>query len=229
MQNNLDRLIELITSHPLFVRLKDVIEHAEGWHDHEPVFDHLVKTANIAKEQANGGFIMDSEAKKLFEKWMNEEIGGMKRKDLAILIALLHDCGKILSYREDNKVSTLITSKPILEGQTLCPGHEYWGGEIVAPEILKELGIGENIIDFILQVIKFHDALGYVYLTGKENWPIEALVNDIKSRAEGLYKESMFNMYCDGYTAKAFEAGKKRLEEVFNTPSLYIPRTYFIP
>ena len=113
---------------------------------------------------------MDSEAKKLFEKWMNEEIGGMKRKDLAILIALLHDCGKILSYREDNKVSTLITSKPILEGQTLCPGHEYWGGEIVAPEILKELGIGENIIDFILQVIKFHDALGYVYLTGKENY-----------------------------------------------------------
>lgn len=111
----------------------------------------------------------------------------------------------------------------------MCPGHEYWGGEIVSPKILKEVGLAGDIINYISQVIKLHDALGSIYLLGKENWTTAELVNDIKARAQGLYRESMFNMYCDGYTANAFKEGRKRLEEVFNAPSLYIPRTYFIP
>lgn len=229
MRNNLDQIIDKITSHGLFLRLKDVVEHGEGWHDHEVVFDHLIKTANIAKEQVDGGFITNPEAKELFDNWMNEELGGMKRRNLSILIAILHDCGKILIFKEGEKTFPLITNRPGFKDQTLCPGHEYWGGEIVSPKILKEIGLDKNIIDYISQVIKLHDALGYVYLTGKEKWSIKDLVSDVKSKAQGLYKESMFNMYCDGYTAKAFEEGKKRLEEIFNAPSLYIAREYFIP
>lgn len=225
--SDIDKTIEQITSHNLFLRFKDVVEHAEGWHDHEAVFDHLVKTANIAKEQVNGDFITNPEAKELFDKWMNEEIGGMKRKDLAVLTALVHDCGKILSYKEDNKVSTLITNRPTFEGQTLCPGHEFWGGEIVASIILKDVGLNNEASKYIQKIIKLHDAMIVILTT--EGWLIDEIVNFAKSRAEGMYKESLFNLYCDGYTAPAFEKGKVIAEKIFNTPSFYIPRTYFIP
>ena len=67
----------------------------------------------------------------------------------------------------------------------------------------------------------------YVIIT-PTGW-IMGIENDAKSKAEGYYKESMFNMYCDGYTAGAFEFGKKMIEEIFNEPTFYIPRQYFIP
>lgn len=226
MQDNLDQLIEKISSHPLFLRLKDVIENSQGWHDHEAVFDHLIKTADIARKKINGDFITNSEAKTLFLNWMKEDVYGMKRADVAVLIALLHDCGKILHYKEGSSEEPLIVNKPTLTDQTLCPGHEFWGGAIVTKQILADLGFDEKLINYISSVIKQH---GIKYFDGKEKWTTSEIVNFVKSQAEGFYKEGMFNMYCDSYTASAYIEGKKRIEEVFNAPSFYIPRTYFIP
>jgi len=160
---------------------------------------------------------------------MDEDVFGMKRKDVAVIIALLHDCGKILSFRENGNVSTLIIKRPLDLSQTSCPGHEFWGGEIVVREILKDSGLDEKLIEYIAKVIKQHGLFSAEYYVGKEKWSESELLNDVKSKAEGLRKESLFNMYCDGYTAPAFSQGKAKVKELFNMPPFYVTREYFIP
>lgn len=226
---NLDELINKISSNELFLRLKNVVENVDGWHDHEDVFSHSVKTGDFAKNVRGGEFISNPHARELFAKWIDEDLFGMKKKDIGVLIALLHDCGKILKYKEGDREETLITRKPSAKDQTLCPGHEYWGGEIVVREILRDSGLDTRIIDHISKVIKLHDAFSAGYFKDKQQWSVEDIIIDMKARAEGYYKEVLFNMYCDGYTAPAFEAGKARIKEIFNSPSFYSPRTYFIP
>ncbi|KKR49809.1 MAG: hypothetical protein UT85_C0010G0005 [Candidatus Levybacteria bacterium GW2011_GWA2_40_16] len=113
--------------------------------------------------------------------------------------------------------------------QTSCPGHEFWGGEIVVREILKDSGLDEKLIEYIAKVIKQHGLFSAEYYVGKEKWSESELLNDVKSKAEGLRKESLFNMYCDGYTAPAFSQGKAKVKELFNMPPFYVTREYFIP
>lgn len=230
MDFNLDQTLEQIKSHPLFLHLKIVIETNEGYHDHEDVYSHSTKTARIAMEQREGKFIIDTEALSAFKGFMEEKISGVKRRDIVVLSALLHDCGKILSYKEGDKVNTLIMQKPDGQDATICPAHEYWGGKLVAPKILSDVGISGELNGYISKMVGMHGALNEVnYFKARDSWPVEKLVSDIKSRAKGRYIEAMFNAYCDCFNATAFETGKRLITEAFNTPYLYIPREYFIP
>lgn len=221
---NLEETINQITSNPLFLRLKNVIEN-NGYHDHEDVYSHLIKTVGIAKTQIHGSFITDPLAKTLYEQFINEEIQGIKRSDIMILISLLHDIGKILSTREgDVEKSILITN---LEGKTSCPNHEYWGSTIV-DQFLNGLNLPAEVITYISEVIKLHDTFGDTYWESKKTWSWDLTLNDIKSRAEGYYKEALFNIYSDCFTAAPFEHGKSMIIKAFNEPSLYTERKYVI-
>lgn len=221
----LDNIINTITRNDLFLRLKEVVENIHGFHDHEDVYAHLVKTADIARREREGEFVTNPQAKQLFSHFMDEKIAGIKRKDIIVLIALLHDCGKLLSTKEGYNVQSINIKKP--NAQTSCPGHEYWGGTLVVGEILKNISLGDEIKNYISSVVRLHDTFG-AYFEPKKDWQLDDLVWDIKARAEGLYKETLFNIYCDCYTASVFEYSKKQIEKVFNVPSLYIERTYFI-
>ncbi len=226
---SLEDLINEISSNVYFLKLKSIVENSAGWHDQEDVYSHSIKTANIAKDQIEGGFITNPEAKEKYDQFMNENKYGQPRKDLIILIGLLHDCGKILSYKEEDKAFPLIANKPNLPDQTMCPGHEFYGGALVVKEILKEISISNDAKKYIATVVRLHDSLNNVtYYTQKSEWPITDTVSEIKSRAEGYYIEAMFNAYCDCYTALAFKPAKDIIEKVFNSPSLYIKREYFI-
>lgn len=227
MQSNIDQIVSKITKDVHFIKLKNIVENIQGWHDHEDVFSHSVKTANIVKKERAGKFITNQKARALFLKWMAEKKYGMKRQDIAVIIALLHDCGKILAYKEGENTRPLITKYPPQPTQTICPGHEYWGGELVAGAILKKLGFNKELIQYIKSVIKVHDTFGNPYFPAKQNWSLPDIIADAKARARGYYKEAMFNMYCDGYTTSAFTEGRKKIEEIFNEPSYYIERTYF--
>lgn len=229
MENDIDYFISQITSNTYFIRLKNIIENFEGWHDRESVFDHSLKTARIAKQVREGDFIVNQQAKQIFLQWMNEEAGDMKKKDIVALTALLHDCGKILSYKEGEEIKTLLTNYPTESNWTMCPGHEYFGGELVVGTILKSLNLNNEVIESIKNVVKSHDVFASSYFASKQNWALQDIISDAKSRAGGYYKEAMFNVYCDGYTASAFVEGKKKIEEIFNESSFYTPRTYFIP
>jgi len=181
-------MIDNIIQNLLFLRLKEVIEN-NGYHDHETVYDHLIKTKSIAIKEITGDFIINEEAKALFLKFINEDFHGMKRSEIMILIALLHDVGKIL-YVKDNR-----TTHPLMvtdsSGITLCPGHEYWGSTIVE-RFLNKVSLQPAVITYISNAIRLHDTFSEAYFIVKKDWPFETLINDVKSRAEGFYKEVLY-------------------------------------
>lgn len=217
----MDALTEQIISNPLFLKLKTVIEN-NPWHDHESVYDHLIKTHKIASEKINGDFVTDENAKQLFLDFVNEDVDGVRRKDLMLITALVHDIGKILYYKNGDEEKALRHENS--QGITRMPGHEYWGSTLI-PELLKDAGLSKVNVEIIANVVRLHDTFNDGYLTGFSD--ISGLVDDIKARAEGFYKEALFNIYCDVFTAKPSESSVKKIAEIFNQPSLYTHREYF--
>lgn len=228
MNPKFDQIINQISLNPLFLRLKNVVENVKGWHEQEAVYDHSLKTAKIAQEQILGNFIINVEAKEAFVSFLNEEIFGLKRKEILVLTALLHDCGKILVFKEGEAVSNLLITDS--RGQTRCPGHEFYGGSIIVPEILKATQLDEWVKSQIVKLVTLHATFNNLaFFEARKDWQLKELVSDLKSLAEGLYIEALFNSYCDGYNAPAFSKGKEAIEKIFNSPELYIKRTYLIP
>jgi hypothetical protein len=229
MNTSIDELVKTISNHQLFLRLKNVIEHYDGWHHHEPTYDHSLKTARIAKRELEAAFIKNEKARELFLSYMKEQISGVKRGDIAILAALLHDCGKLLSYKEGSQTKPMLFSPPGLPDFTLFPGHEYWGASIVTKTILADIQLPEDVKQQIANIVRCHGIFNDPqYFTKKEAWPTEAVISDVKGRGEGLHIEALFNSYCDCFDASAFAPGKTKIMEIFNTPYLYTKRSYFI-
>ncbi len=222
---DVNKLLDLIVRGPLFLRLKDSVEN-NAYHDHEKVYDHLLKTLDVAKKSINGAFIKNVEAKKSFLNFLSKGEGIMKKRDLLLLIALLHDVGKILNYKEDLKTGSMFLIKP--DDTTLCPGHEYWGSTLTS-EFLKETNLSHEIINYIAKGIRLHGDFGKDYFRPKKDWPIEKIIEDVKAKCEGMYKEVLFNVYCDCFYAKPFQSEKEIIIKLFNEPSLYVKREYFIP
>lgn len=209
---------------PLYLRLKNVVENGP-YHDHEDVFSHSVKAKDVALEAISADFILNPEAKKRFLEFTEEDINGIKRRDVMVLTALLHDVGKMLSINEGGNTRPLISTDS--EGRTSCPGHEYWGSTIVG-QIIRDLSFPEEVVGLISQIIKLHDNFGADYFGQRSDWTMEKLLNDVKSRAEGLYKEALFNIYCDCFSAAPFQQSKKIIIKIFNEPKLYERREYVL-
>lgn len=228
----IENILETLQNHSYFQRLRKVIEHViEGdkvWHDHEPVYNHSINTLRIAKERLAGDFIINPKAKDLFLQWVDTDIYETKQKDLTLITALIHDCGKILSYKEGDRLETLITANPNFPEQRFCPGHEYWGAKLVVPELLKEIDISEKAKMYIQLMIEYHGFFSNPYFPSRQSWTLGHLLSNVKSQYAGYYIEGLFNMYCDGYSASAFELGKKKIEELFNEPFFYEKRTYIL-
>lgn len=205
----LANLIEKIIQTPLFLGLKKVVEN-NSYHNHESVYDHLIKTKDIALKEIKAGFITNPEAKTAFLQFINEDFNGMKKADLMILITLLHDVGKKLSVKETDA-----------KGITSCPEHEYLGSTIVG-QFLEELSLDPKIVKYISNVVRLHNAFQGPYLPSKEDWKVKDIVEDMKSKAEGFYIEAMFNNYCDVFTAAPFQPFKDIVIKIFNEPSLYV-------
>jgi HD superfamily phosphohydrolase len=221
---NLDAIVEKIINNPLFQRLKDVSEN-NSYHDHEKTYDHHIKTYETAKCQIKGDFIKNEEAKKLFLGFVNVPFDNLTNGDVMLLTALLHDVGKILYYKEEDHEYPLRHEDK--EGIVINPGHEYWGSTIVN-EFVKDASLSEKVIEKIARIIRLHGAFGEYYFASKFNLPIKDIIDDVKARTEGFYKEVLFNDYCDFFTAKPFEKGKEKIIEIFNEPFLYNLREYFI-
>lgn len=221
---NIEELVSKIISSPLFLKLKDVVEN-NSYHDHEKTYDHLIKTYEIAKSQIKGDFIVNKDARNLFLQFVNAPFDNLKNGDIMLLTALLHDIGKILYYKEGANEYSLRHQDS--QGIVSNPGHEYWGSTIVN-EFVKDTQLSPKIVEKIAKIIRLHDSFGAHYFTPMLDLPIEKIIDDVKARAEGCYKEALFNVYCDCFTAKPFEKAKEKVIEIFNQPSLYIEREYFI-
>lgn len=218
----LNGIIARILQNPLFLKLKDVVEN-NGYHDHEDAYSHSIKIKDIALKEISGDFITNPTAKKDFTDFVEQDFHGFKRRDIMILISLVHDIGKILGVRENGQTKSLLVRNE--SGATSCPGHEYWGSTII-PLLLKDLSLPIAVIEYIAAVVKNHDIFNPVYFEKKASWPMELLINDVKSRTEGLYKEALFNIYCDCFDAAPFQETKEMIVKIFNKPDLYKERQY---
>lgn len=221
---NLEDIVQEIISSPLFLKLNDVIEN-NPWHDHESVYDHLIKTYKIAKEQINGDFITNSNSKKLFLEFVNSDFEGMKTSDIILITALIHDIGKALYYKDEENEFPLRHEDS--EGITKMPGHEYWGSTI-AGNLLKDCNLHPKVLEKIAKVVRLHDTFNDSYLANLDLNQIDKAIDDVKARAEGVYKEALFNIYCDVFTAKPSIESIKKITQIFNQLSLYSQREYFI-
>jgi len=224
MESDLDKLITTITNHPLFLKLKTVIEN-NPYHTNEDVYSHSLKTKDIARQIISGNFITNPEAKKRYDTFVNEDVSGMKRKNVMVLIALLHDIGKILYVKEAGSIRPILETRT--DSSTSCPGHEYWGSTIVG-SLLKELHFPDELIRYIARVIALHDTYNDGYWSAKAVWPMPQLINDVKSRAETVSIEALFNIYCDNYTVAISAPSRELIQKIYNEPSLYDTRGYII-
>lgn len=222
---SLDEILNKIQEHEKFLLLKNIIEN-NAYHKNEDVLSHSLKTLNLAKQNITGGFISDPVAKKSFLDCVNLEIDEIKIADLMVISALLHDIGKILIFQEGEQTKTVLTVKP--NGETLCPGHEYWGSLII-PGILAEFGLGGKAVDLVQKIVRLHGAFNsHLYYAQREDWPLELLINEIKAGSEEIYLELLFNSFCDCFYPEVFQKAKARILEIFNSPLFYFKREYLI-
>lgn len=208
-----------VLNNPLFLKLKNVVENGP-YHNHEDVYSHVIKTKDIAQREIQGVFIENSEAKNKFLQYTKEDFNGCRRADLMILTALLHDIGKVLAVKEGSITRSILVANEA--GVTFCPGHEFWGSTIAD----QLPGFPKEAAEYIKTVIRNHDAYNPLYFDSKANLSPDLLMNDIKSRAEGLYIEALFNIYCDCFTADVFQTTKEKIIKLFNNPVLYEKRLY---
>jgi len=213
-------LKEKIIAHPYFQKTKEVVED-NSCHHKEKVYDHLLTTAQRAEQAITGDFISNKEAKKLFAEWLEDKKSGMVYKDIAILIALLHDIGKILVYEENSKVNSI--NQTLEDGTTFSPGHEFWGSSI-ALKILTDIGVFGDSVYLVAMVIKLHGSLMFPEFDKEKS--IEEHVSDMKTLGQGLEKEILFNIYVDVATCEMFGDWVKIIKEMFNHPSFYTKREY---
>lgn len=220
LQDMIQDLIDQIIQNPLFLKLNNVVENGP-YHNHEDVYSHVTKVKDIAQKEINGDFITNPEAKERFNQFMSEDIHGYKRADIMVLIALLHDIGKTLTVKEGETTHPILVTNEA--GVTACPGHEYWGSTIVN-KLLTDLP--KKVVEYIESVIRNHDTFNPSYFSPKANMSQDLLMNDVKSRAEGVYIEALFNIYCDCFTAEVFKETKEKIIKLFNEASLYERREY---
>jgi len=221
---DIEYIIQTIIKKKEFRKLKSVKEN-NPWHDHESVYDHSIKTMKIAKKEVKGKFITNHKAKELYFHFINKHIDGIKRADVMVLIALLHDIGKALSYKEGGQILPVVTTHK--NGLTTAPGHQYYGSTLVE-DLLTPLGFSPKLIFYIAKIITLHDTFNDYYFTSKIDWDFTEIISDVKAQSEGLYIETLFNIYCDNYTAVASKLSRDFIIKLFNKPMLYVERKYFL-
>ena len=204
MNFDLRKTIEQIKSNKNFLKLRDVVEN-NAYHDNEPVFDHLIKTYGIAVREINANFITNKEAKEKFDQYTNGEVKGIKKKDLMLILALIHDIGKTVKFEKlDN-------------GSTNAKGHEY-EGSLIVPDFVE--GLPKEVTDYLSTGVRLHGVFNDSWNKNKNASPPD-LFNIVKQQSEGIGVELVFNSYCDCFTAKPFQPAIPLIHQIFNERKIY--------
>lgn len=215
MNFDLDETVEKIKKNENFLKLKKVIENNVG-HDHEPVYDHCIKTFELAKKNIDGHLITNEAAKKEFEKYINAEVGGIKKRDLMLLTALIHDYGKLAVFDDGGKKININVKFP--DGHTMAQGHDYWGSVMIR-DFLSEFDLPSESTDYISRIINLH-------LAGWSYWEDHALsvkerLWKFKLRLQNVHIEVFFNIYCDAFYGNNFKKSLNYPIELLNMPEAY--------
>jgi len=220
---DIDTISQKIISSPNFLKLKNVIEN-NPYHDHESVYDHLIKAFEKAKIEIKGEKITNPLAKEKYLEFLNQTVGGIKKEILLQILALIHDIGKMTCFNENGEIKPILEQKS--DGTTQALGHEY-AGSVITREILKDSGLSSEAIKFLAKGIRLHNSFNGYY---KETGLVDAktFIASMKQRSEGMHVEQTFNAICDNYSAIPFKPALNLITEMLNDPNFYEPREYFI-
>ena len=221
---HLEEITHKLLKHPYFAKAKQVKEMNPG-HPEDSVYTHLVQTADFITAHKDGAFIANTDARKLFQDFMNRKIEGVLYSDIAILTGLVHDIGKILSYKEEEKIFSSNQVSPNT-GFTYNPHHGYYGSVIVKP-LLKEVGLHEKIVDYITDIVRFH-LVPFDYYKGTAGYAIKDAIDDLKPRMEGRHIEVCINAYGDIAQHKPLQECFELIGRMFEEPHFYSTREYVV-
>lgn len=224
MNFDLNQTIDAIKNNKDFLKLKKIIENNSG-HDHEVEYDHCIRSYEVAKEALNGDFITNPDAKRKFEDFLNQEIDGVKKRDILQIGALIHDIGKLIVFEENGQTKSL-GSKNADGTFSLFPEHGYWGSLLVR-NITSDTNLSEEILDYLTKFISLHAIAANVWLF-EENLSAKESLWKTKIAAQGLHVDILISMYCDFFYHPLFKRYKPLMVEVFNLPETYETLKYSI-
>jgi hypothetical protein len=226
MASEIDYVLQKILNHPYFDKLKKVKEVNAG-HTEDSVLIHVTQTFEASRQAIQGDFITNAKTKKSFEDFMNLKTDGVPYKDIAVITALTHDVGKLLSYKEGSKIFPMNIHKPDSDhGTTYNPGHEYWGSLLI-PEVLSKTGLTKKVIDYIQTVVRLHGNFFGIYQM-LSSYSLTHAIRDMKSYMEGYHLEVLFNSYCDTTHNQPLQPCRRLIGKMFNESDTYLSRNYFV-
>lgn len=224
MDFNLEEITQRLLKHPYFEKAKRVEEIGPG-HPEDSVYTHLVQTSEFIKKHLNGNFITNTEARKLFQNFVNQKIEGISYSGIAVITGLVHDIGKILSYEEERKISPINVLMPN-GSQSHSPNHEYYGSVLVIP-LLKEVGVEGKIAKYISEIVRLHMTV-FDYYKGTKGYSMRETIDYLKPRMEGLHREVCLNAYGDIAQNQNISDCWELLGRLFEEPHFYTTRKYFV-
>ncbi len=179
---SIDQIIALV---PELGSLRKV-EETNIWHDHDNEFDHTVAVFGRVKEIVVDPPCDQSDDKTAIQTYLSSPVGLMKRSDILLWTAILHDIGKPGLFR-------------MTPYGMLAPGHEEHSFTI-AQSILPRVGIDTQSSDRILKLIRYHgwghEVIGLPSLTTLEE-SIRAINDYLRGPTGSITLDLLLFAYAD--------------------------------
>ncbi len=148
---------------PELYSLKNCVEN-NAWHNNESVFDHTIKVLENMEK------ILENIKNVRMEKWLDEKIDKMTRKELLLISALLHDIAKGESLVKNS------------DGTTYSPGHEKIAGNRIK-EFSALFGMGRGDAVLVEKIIRRH---------GEMHSVLGSMINGNNAEIEVLKKSYVY-------------------------------------
>jgi UTP:GlnB (protein PII) uridylyltransferase len=187
----IDEIIE--QPHPVLDKIlknsKKQIENSK-WHVSQTLSDHLLKTKQEVKK------IINSLGNKYLD-YLNQKVDQNSKKDLLILVGLLHDIGKdVKGIRSETDEIYDPLKKGIQLKKTSYIGHEKAGG-IAVISILEEIGFSKKEVEYLSQFITNHDYIHQAVESVYKGEDKEDAVKKVKNMVGELYPELLLQTLAD--------------------------------
>lgn len=179
MQINIETSTEhqFIAAIPELNTLKGIVEN-NAWHDNDDVYVHIMTVFNNLKKNLLLEFIKDSQVKERLNKYLNQKVGALTKRQILLWCGLLHDIAKPQTIKNNN-------------GVTSCPNHEPEGA-VIAKKIFNRLNFSEQDAERLYQIIYNHSVPHQLLNPMKNSEQIKNAAGEVKTKFGDIFIELLF-------------------------------------
>lgn len=152
----------------------DRIIEASKWHDKESVYEHSKHTLN------NMASLLEESM--LFRGYFDNRVGRYSKRDLFLLVPILHDIGKVKTIQ-------------IVDGGTKCPNHEQQS-VFEAVAILRHFEFEDLENKYVLNIIRHHGELNSI-LNRRNDPDFRNLLKNFENKNKDILLELCLHMIAD--------------------------------